>query len=89
MPKTLFFIVCLLRKAKCPGGPDGMKTDAKGYIYATAPGGIWVFNPSGKVIARIYTGTADFELFFGSETQYVVYDLRFFGDAGKIETALS
>ena len=41
---------------KIGGNPDGMKTDAKGYIFATGPGGVWVFNPAGKVIARIYTG---------------------------------
>jgi gluconolactonase len=52
---TVFYRVSA-EEGKMPGGPDGMKTDAKGYIYATGPGGIWVFNPAGKVIARIYTG---------------------------------
>jgi gluconolactonase len=52
---TLFYRVTP-EEAKMKGGPDGMKVDANGYIYATAPGGIWLFNPSGKVIARIYTG---------------------------------
>jgi gluconolactonase len=41
---------------KMPGNPDGMKINAQGYIFATGPGGVWVFNPAGKVIARIYTG---------------------------------
>jgi gluconolactonase len=52
---TVFYHVSA-EEGKMPGNPDGMKTDAKGYIYATGPGGIWVFNPAGKVIARIYTG---------------------------------
>jgi gluconolactonase len=43
-------------EGKLPGNPDGMKVNAKGYIFATGPGGIWVFNPAGKVLARIYTG---------------------------------
>ena len=43
-------------EGKLPGSPDGMKVNANGYIFASGPGGIWVFNPSGKVIARIYTG---------------------------------
>jgi len=43
-------------EGKLPGGPDGMKVNARGYIFATGPGGIWVFNPAGKVLARIYTG---------------------------------
>jgi gluconolactonase len=43
-------------EGKLPGSPDGMKVNARGYIFATGPGGIWVFNPAGKVLARIYTG---------------------------------
>ena len=43
-------------EGKLPGNPDGMKVNAKGYIFATGPGGVWVFNPAGKVLARIYTG---------------------------------
>jgi gluconolactonase len=43
-------------EGKLPGSPDGMKVNAQGYIFATGPGGVWVFNPAGKVLARIYTG---------------------------------
>ena len=43
-------------EGKLTGNPDGMKINSKGYIFATGPGGVWVFNPAGKVIARIYTG---------------------------------
>ncbi|MEP7145052.1 MAG: SMP-30/gluconolactonase/LRE family protein [Ferruginibacter sp.] len=38
------------------GAPDGMKINKKGYIFATGPEGVWLFNPGGKLIARIYTG---------------------------------
>jgi gluconolactonase len=38
---------------KGKGLPDGLKMDSKGYIYASGPTGIWVFNPSGKHIATI------------------------------------
>ncbi|MBS1530355.1 MAG: SMP-30/gluconolactonase/LRE family protein [Bacteroidetes bacterium] len=38
------------------GNPDGMKVNAEGYIFAAGPKGIWIFNPAGKPIARIYTG---------------------------------
>lgn len=38
------------------GLPDGMKMHSKGYLFATGPGGIWMFNPNGQPIARIYTG---------------------------------
>ncbi len=38
------------------GNPDGMKVNKKGYIFAAGPEGIWIFNPAGKLLARIYTG---------------------------------
>ena len=38
------------------GNPDGMKVNKKGYLFAAGPEGIWIFNPAGKVLARIYTG---------------------------------
>jgi len=41
-----------------PGAPDGMKMSSKGYLFASGPGGIWIFNPSAKPVARIYTGQA-------------------------------
>lgn len=37
------------------GNPDGMKINSKGYLFTAGPLGVWVLNPSGKVIARIYT----------------------------------
>lgn len=43
---------------KLPGAPDGFKISKKGYVFASGPGGIWVFNPRGKPIARIYTNQA-------------------------------
>ena len=43
-------------EGKMKGGPDGMKVNAKGYIFATGPGGVWLFNSSARVIARIFTG---------------------------------
>src|SRR5689334_20995337 len=30
-----------------PGRPDGMKTDEKGNVWCSGPGGIWVFSPLG------------------------------------------
>lgn len=35
------------------GLPDGLKIDKQGNIFATGPGGIWIFNKTGKVIGRI------------------------------------
>lgn len=36
-----------------PGAPDGMKSDAEGNIWLTAPGGIWVYSPGGALIGKI------------------------------------
>lgn len=35
------------------GKPDGMKTDERGNIYSTGPGGIWVFRESGEHLGVI------------------------------------
>lgn len=38
---------------KDPGVPDGMKVDSLGNVWATGPGGIWVFSPAGKHLGTI------------------------------------
>jgi gluconolactonase len=35
------------------GGPDGMKVDSAGNVYATGPGGIWAISPQGKHLGTI------------------------------------
>ncbi len=35
------------------GAPDGLRVDENGNLFATGPGGIWIFNPEGKVLGRI------------------------------------
>ncbi len=37
------------------GLPDGMKVDERGNIYATGPGGVWVFSPAGEHLGTIKT----------------------------------
>ncbi len=57
--KALFYdTTSLIGKEGQQGLPDGMKTHSKGYIFATGPGGVWIFNPKGIAIARIFTGQA-------------------------------
>ena len=36
-----------------PGLPDGLKLDKKGNVYATGPGGVWIFSPEGKHLGTI------------------------------------
>lgn len=45
-------------KAGKKGLPDGLKIRRDGTIFATGPGGVLVFNPSGKYIGTINTGQA-------------------------------
>jgi gluconolactonase len=36
------------------GLPDGFKIDKQGNVFASGPGGLWIFNGSGKLIGRIH-----------------------------------
>jgi gluconolactonase len=35
------------------GHPDGMKCDANGNVWVTAPGGIWVYDPAGELLGKL------------------------------------
>lgn len=35
------------------GMPDGLKIDKQGNVFATGPGGVWIFAPDGKVLGKI------------------------------------
>lgn len=55
--KKIFYDVRhLLGKQGQQGLPDGIKINSKGYIFATGPGGLWIFNKEAKPLARLYTG---------------------------------
>lgn len=41
-----------------PGLPDGMTVDTSGHLFATGPGGVYVFNGDGKALGVIHTGQA-------------------------------
>lgn len=36
-----------------PGVPDGMKCDAQGNVWVTAPGGLWVYTINGKLLGKV------------------------------------
>jgi gluconolactonase len=38
---------------KEPGMPDGLKIDSKGNVFATGPGGVWIFNQKGRLLGKI------------------------------------
>ena len=47
------------------GSADGLKVDEAGRLWATGPGGVWVFTPGGKPLGRIETGEACSNVAFG------------------------
>ncbi len=54
-----------------PGLPDGMALDQQGNVYATGPGGVWVFSPRGKVLGRIFTGQKTANCTFSGDYNYL------------------
>jgi gluconolactonase len=49
----VFYDATASSKAGEPGLPDGLKVDKQGNVFATGPGGIWIFNKSGEVLGKI------------------------------------
>jgi gluconolactonase len=35
------------------GRPDGMKVDARGIVYTTGPGGLWIVSPAGEILGHV------------------------------------
>jgi gluconolactonase len=51
MGKVIYDATSLVATQK--GLPDGMKIDSKGNIFASGPGGVFIFNQEGKVLGKI------------------------------------
>jgi gluconolactonase len=62
---------------KLPGLPDGMKVDRGGYLFATGPGGVYVFAPDGRRLGRIETGEKTSNCAWGDDgsTLYMTADM--------------
>ncbi|KAF4854577.1 Gluconolactonase [Colletotrichum siamense] len=52
--------------------PDGVHTDSVGRVYAGCGDGVHVWNPSGKLIGKIYTGTTAANFQFAGNGRMVV-----------------
>jgi gluconolactonase len=58
------------------GLPDGLKVDNEGNLFATGPGGVFIFSPEGRVLGKIKTGQATSNCAFNSDksTLYITAD---------------
>jgi gluconolactonase len=71
--RRVFFDAGPLVARKLNGALDGMKVDAKGNVFATAPGGIVVLSPQGKHLGTIYAGDVTANCAFGGEDGSTLY----------------
>lgn len=64
---------------RLPGLPDGLKIDRKGNVFATGPGGIWIFNGDGKTLGKISVmeaPTSNCALSADEKTLFVTNDMN-------------
>jgi gluconolactonase len=72
-PSRLFYDAGPAAKQGLRGAPDGMVVDKAGNVFATGPGGVWVFNSQGKPLGRINTGEATANCKFGGKDRSMLY----------------
>jgi gluconolactonase len=60
------------------GLPDGMKVDTKGNVFAAGPGGVWIFNSSGKLLGKLKLEQAasNIALSADEKTIYITNDMN-------------
>jgi gluconolactonase len=63
--RRIFSDMTSLAASGLPGLPDGMTVDERGNLWATGPGGVYVFRPDGRRLGRISTGAAISNCAFG------------------------
>ena len=74
--KILFDATSMTATGK--GLPDGMKIDSKGTIFATGPGGVYIFNLDGKLLGKINVpeATSNCALSADEKILYVTNDMN-------------
>jgi gluconolactonase len=60
------------------GLPDGMKIDKNGNVFATGPGGIWIFNKEGKLLGKYKVPDATSNCAFSADekTLFITNDMH-------------
>jgi gluconolactonase len=63
---------------KLKGLPDGLKIDSKGNVFATGPGGVWIFDSTGKLLGKIKLdeATSNIALTPDEKTMYITNDMQ-------------
>ncbi len=56
-----------------PGGPDGMTLDEQGNVYAAGQGAIWIWDKTGKRLARIEFPESPANCAFGGKDRKTLY----------------
>lgn len=69
--KRVFYRVDNTNESHHHGLPDGMAVHSSGIIFATGPEGVWLFNPQGKVLAKIKTGQLTSNCTFTTNEEYL------------------
>ena len=61
-----------------PGSPDGLKIDKHGHVFATGPGGIWIFDNKGKLLGKLKLeqSTSNCALSSDEKTLYITNDMQ-------------
>jgi gluconolactonase len=53
------------------GAPDGLEVRGDGVIFATGPGGVWIFSPEGEHLGTVKTGQATSNCTLDDEGRYL------------------
>jgi len=74
-PRIFYNAEEAIKKEK--GNPDGLKIDKNGNVFASGPGGIWIFNSKGKVLGKIKIAAAVSNCAFSPDekTLYITADM--------------
>ncbi len=65
LSRRVFKDMTALAAKGLPGLPDGMSIDARGNLWASGPGGLYIFTPDGRELGHIDAGTAISNCAFG------------------------
>ncbi|HEY0654752.1 MAG TPA: SMP-30/gluconolactonase/LRE family protein [Chryseosolibacter sp.] len=74
----VFYDATTLVNDENKGLPDGLKIDKNGNVFASGPGGIWIFDKSGKVLGkvRLPNATANCELSDDGKTLFMTSNMN-------------